>query len=288
MRPEHYREVVPVGGATDSTISVYVAASAQDFDWIENTILEFGYYDRPGIWSLGVDLDKRLMAELLATFAPARALDLGCSSGSVMQCLDDLGIYAEGVEISRRSIQRARPDIAERIHCGDVLQLDLEPYDLVYGLDIFEHFNPNRLDRYMERVAALVRDGGFLFANVPAFGDDAVFGEVFDVFLAEWEEDRRAGRNFSLLQVDGDGYPMHGHLVWAATEWWQQKFERVGLRREPDIERALHVKYDRAMEKVSAARKAYYVFTKRATPDAVDAVLARVRASTSTVAAAIL
>jgi hypothetical protein len=264
LRPDRYRQVAPIGSdPAGALVPVFVAEKPEDFDWLEGAILEFDYYERPGIWTLGVDQDKRLMAELLATFQSRRALDLGCAGGAVMECLDDLGIYAEGLEISRAAIRRAQPHIAARIHCADLLEADLAPYDLVFGLDIFEHFNPNRLGTYLKRIAELVADGGFLFANIPAFGDDPVFGEVFDIFLDEWREAARLGRPFSLLQVDDDGYPLHGHLVWAASQWWQQQFEQVGLRRETELERQLHERFDTAIENVSLARKSFYVFSKR-------------------------
>ena len=85
-----------------------------------------------------------------------------------------------------------RPD---RIHQGDLLTLPLAgPFDLVYGLDIFEHLNPNRLDDYLARVAALLADGGYLYAALPAFGDDPVFGLVFPMYLRDGTgTSRRAG-----------------------------------------------------------------------------------------------
>lgn len=275
LRPDHFRVLPALTGGGE--VAVYTAETPADFDWVENAILDNGYYDRPGIWGFSIDPDKQLMAEMLTAFGADRALDLGCANGPVMRCLYDLGAYAEGVEISQAAIRRAFPEIAERIHCGDLLAMDLEPYDLVYGLDIFEHFNPNRLGEYLTKLAALVRDDGFVYANVPAFGEDPQFGTVFDLFLETWVRDRADGRNFSMLQVDDDGYPMHGHLVWAATEWWQSRFEAVGFRREPEIERALHDTYDAALEQISLARKAYYVFSKQAPAAAVDSVVDRVR-----------
>ena len=84
-----------------------------------------------------------------------------------------------------------RPDdVRDRIHLGDLLDLDLPTdYDLVFGLDIFEHLNPNRLDKYLAAIHERLVDGGVLFAVVPAFGTDAVFGEAFPLYLDEWQAD---------------------------------------------------------------------------------------------------
>jgi SAM-dependent methyltransferase len=264
------------GRAIDRTngesIPVFEATSAADFDWLEHAIVNHGYYEKPGVWVLDVDADKRVIAEILAAFAPARALELGCAAGAVLQCLLEYGVVAEGVEISEMAIARAPEDVRGRIHHGDLLSLDLgefaasadQPhgYDLIFGLDVFEHLNPNRLDAYIARLEDLVEAGGFLFCNIPAFGADPVFGTVFPLYIDRWRRDADAGRPFSTLHVDDLGYPIHGHLAWADAKWWSGRFERQGFQREIEIERALHAKYDRHMQLRSPARCAYFVFSK--------------------------
>jgi hypothetical protein len=146
---------------------------------------------------------------------------------------------------------------------GPAASADPRPgYDLIFGLDVFEHLNPNRLDAYIVRLAELVGTGGFLFCHIPAFGTDPVFGTVFPLYLDRWGQDADAGRSFSTLHVDDLGYPIHGHLTWADAKWWSRRFERQGFERETGIERALHAKYDRHMKLRSPARCAYFVFSK--------------------------
>lgn len=275
LRPSQYREDEDVLNHTP--VAVFEARSDADFDWLETMIAEHGYYERPGVWNLGIDVDKRVMAEMLSVFAPERALEIGCASGAVLECLRALGIQAEGVEISRLALERAFPGVRNRIHAGDLLALALAgPYDLVFGLDIFEHLNPNRLDAYLSRIAGLLGEGGYLFANVPAFGADAVFGTVFPLYVRGWGGESLPGRRFSLLPVDEHGYPLHGHLVWADSAWWVARFEAHGLRRERGIERALHDKYDPYMDARSRARKAYYVFSRRADEARSRAIVERI------------
>jgi SAM-dependent methyltransferase len=236
-----------------------------DFDWLERKIIENGYYERPGVWSFIIDEDKRMLAELAAEFGPCSVLDLGCANGAVLKCLLDRGIAGEGVEISRMALDKAFPEIRERIHLGDLLGLHLpRHYDLVLGLDIFEHFNPHRLSGYIAEIFRLVENGGYLLANIPAYGEDGVFGEIFPVDYREWDDDIAAHRCFRTIPVDGYGYPKNGHIICASTEWWVEQFEGHGFRREEGLERALHEKYDSAMDKISPARKSYYVFSKGA------------------------
>jgi hypothetical protein len=279
-RPERYRREIDL--TTNQPLWVFEAEGPGDIDWLEGEILANGYYEQPGVWNLGVDVDKRVMAEIVASLAPRRALELGCAAGAVIECLRDLGIEAEGVEISARAAERAPAGIRSSIHTGDLLDIALpRPFDVTFGLDVFEHLNPNRLERYLSRLAALTCEGGYLFANVPAFGEDPVFGTVFPFYVGSWRQDADLGRPFGRLHADQLGYPLHGHLVWADAGWWVRRFEAAGLRREPAIEKALHAKYDAYMDKRSLARKAYFVFSKGATQERNHAVAESIRNSPS-------
>jgi SAM-dependent methyltransferase len=206
----------------------------------------------------------------------------------VLQCLGEAGVAAEGVEISTLAIGKAAAAVRPRIHQGDLLRLELPgSYELVYGLDVFEHFNPNRLPRYLERVRALVAPGGYLFANIPAFGQDPVFGTVFPLYLRAWQEQAGRGALLRSLHADEDGYPLHGHLAWAESSWWTRQLERLPLEREVEIERALHAVYDAYLDRHSPARKAFYVFSRDAKPERSRAIAERVRRAPSRVLEAV-
>ena len=274
-RPERYRRTIDRTCA--QSILVFEVQSPDDSDWLEQAILNNGYYEKPGVWVLDVDFDKRLVAEMLAPFAPSAALELGCAAGAVLECLQDLGIEAEGIDISAMAIERASERVRPRIHHGDILTLILpKKHDLLFGLDVFEHLNPNRLEAYLARLAAVTSDDAFLFCNIPAFGEDPVFGTVFPLYVDGWKEDAAAGKPFSRLHADEQGYPIHGHLIWAAAAWWTAQFERAGFTREVEIERAFHRKYGAYMEKRSPARRAFFVFGKPASATRRAAVLGRI------------
>lgn len=266
LRPERYRDM----HATDGRIvPVFDVEDAADFDWLERAILDYGYYEKPGIWTLDVDEDKRRMAEMLSLLGPQRCIEIGCSSGAVVSCLRDRGVAAEGVEISAMAIRRAAPATREHIHHADLLTLDLpHRYDLVYGLDVFEHFNPNRLDEYLARVAAMTAPGGFMYVNVPTWGEDRVYGTIWEPYLDAWRDDVANNRLFRSIEVDSAGYPVLGHLVWAGSRWWEERFEAAGLHREPEVEIALHDRFDAQLE-ATPARKAFYVFSRAAAPSRV-------------------
>ena len=262
QRPERYRRTIDT--STGQSVLVFDVESPADFDWLESAIIENGYYEEPGVWILDVDFDKRLVAEMIAAFAPVKPLELGCAAGAVLTCLEQAGIAAYGVEISSMAIAKATDSVRPRIHQGDLLALDLpRDHDVLFGLDIFEHLNPNRLDAYLARIAAVTSDDAYLFCNIPAFGQDPVFGTVFPFYIDGWERDAAAGRPFTSLHVDDLGYPIHGHLTWGDAAWWTRRFEQAGFTRDLEIERTFHGKYDGYMEKRSPARRAYFVFGKK-------------------------
>ena len=265
-KPDHYELSYDINAQEE--VLVFKIRDMMDFDWLEARTIENGYYEKPGVWSLQISEDKRLMAEIAAAFQPRVVLDIGCANGPVMKCLDDLGIDSEGIDISQLAVAKAFPEVKARIHLGDILDVDLtRKYDVILGLDIFEHLNPNKLHNYVSKINRLLEDGGYLYCNIPAFGSDAIFGEIFRVYLKEWEEDRRQKRCFRTIHVDKHGYPENGHIIGADSEWWVKQFEDFGMKRETEIERALHEKHDSAMERIHIARKAYYVFSKQADQD---------------------
>jgi SAM-dependent methyltransferase len=261
LRPEAFVEA-QIHGSTQQVLC-YRATCTEDFDWMERQILSNEYYYVPGSWTLEMDDDKRRIGSLIRQFEPATVLEVGCSSGTVLECLAGYGIAGMGVEISSDAIGRAAESIRHNLHCGDLLDLRLDQdFDVVYGLDIFEHLNPTRMNAYLSRIAALVRPGGYVFANIPAFGDDEQFGMVFDIYLDEWVESAARGELFDLLQVDRKGYPLHGHLGWAHTSWWVSQFESAGLTRVPGIEAALHSRFDEVFRRLTPSRVPFYVFAK--------------------------
>ncbi len=282
LRPSSYHIVDDL--FSPNKILVFTAETHGDLDWLESMILEHGYYEKPGVWSFSIDTDKKVMAEIMSAFQPNRALEIGCANGTVMKCLYDMNILCEGIEISTRAINKAFPEIKNNIYKGDILELNLpEKYNLIFGLDVFEHLNPNRIADYINKIYQILIDGGYLFCNIPAFGCDPIFGTVFPVYIKEWEADISQGRYFSQLHVDAQGYPIHGHLIWADYQWWVKQFEQSGFQREVEIEKAFHEKYDDYMNKTSVARKSYFIFSKNADKKENEAIIDIIKSTPSQV-----
>lgn len=262
LHPERYR-AGRHANARDASITVFDVSGPEAFDWIERQVLDHGFYELPGIWSLEETPASRLTADLVARLASSPVLELGCSAGILLEALADRGIAGEGVEISRMAIAKASPRVRPRIRHGDLLDLSLESrFSLIVGLDVFEHLNPNRLGGYVERIYDLLVPEGLVFANIPAIGPDAEFGTVCPSYLDDWLEDERAHRLFSSLHVDERGFPLQGHLAWADTTWWTRLFTGAGFARETEIEHVLHADFDSLLDEHCPARRAFYVFSK--------------------------
>lgn len=276
MRPSHF-QTSSFAFSTERAMTFHVQNPA-DYDWLEKMIVEHGYYEKPGVWSLAIDRDKQVIAEILRHFSPHRCLELGCATGAVLKLLLEAGVEPEGVEISHMALALAYPDIKKKIHFGDLLGLDLKPgYDMIVGMDVFEHLNPNKISEYLDRCFKLLGKGGFLFTNIPAFGSDEIFGEVFPSYLEEWRVDAAADGLFSVLHVDDAGWPINGHLIWATPKWWQSKFERAGFIREIRIEQALHDVYDSFFLASAPARKSFFVLSKDAEVPDTDQIANSIR-----------
>jgi hypothetical protein len=275
LRPDRYAEDRELGN--NRPRRVFLVEGPTDFDWLEDSILQYGYYEKPGVWSLSHDRDKDVMGEIIASFGPDATFEIGCANGTVMTALHRRGIESNGNDISTMALAAAPPEVRDRIVLGDLLDLEIaRRFPVVYGLDIFEHFNPNRLDLYLDKTVTLIQPGGYLFTNVPAFGTDPVYGPALPFYLAGWEEEAARGDILHKLEVDPQGYPVNGHLVWADWRWWTTRFEAHGLQREPEIERAIHAKYDEFFNVTSRARRAFFVFSKPACTSQAE-VIERVR-----------
>jgi SAM-dependent methyltransferase len=255
LRSDRYTEL------NDGNTLIFRVENSSDFDWLEQMIIKNSYYETEGVWNLTIDSDKILMAEIFKEFTVVRVLELGCSTGAILKLLYNAGAIVRGIEISTYSIERAFPEIRNYIYHGDFLDESYteKHFSLVLGLDIFEHFNPNNLDRYINKIYDSLENGGYLFCNIPAFGEDEVFGTIFPVYLDDWNEDIKFNRNFRLIDCDENGYPKNGHLIWASTQWWVRQFEKAGFKRDTERERIIHQKYD---DKLYFARMSFYLFKK--------------------------
>ena len=201
-----------------------------------------------------------------------------------MSLLADAGVEVLGNEVSETALACAYPNIRAAIRLGDLLSIDLNRrFDVVLCMDVLEHISPLRLPVYLERLVSLVEDDGYLYLNSPMWGTDRVFGMIEEQYLEEWRQvgDASYWRHWP---CDAQGWPVHGHLVWASPAWWERTFEAHGLVRDTEIERAIHQRLG-GFFTVSIGRRCLFVLRRPGSrkvsaevADAVHQVLAKLPA----------
>ncbi len=140
-----------------------------DENYYTDSISKFDAYDGT---CPGANLLKRLLARTRKTIqrverllrkpkTAIRALDVGCSSGSLIRALKSLGVAAEGVEPMPKPAQAAS-DYGFKVYQGYLEELSLpeNAYNLITLIEVIEHLrNPVALLTECHR---LLETGGIL------------------------------------------------------------------------------------------------------------------------------
>jgi len=108
----------------------------------------------------------RARAAAIAPLAPPGPwLDVGCSTGALLRAVGDLGIEAEGIELSAVAVAEAR---ARGLHATQAAADDFVPerrYACITAFDLVEHLvDPNP---FLARVREWLAPGGRLAITVP-------------------------------------------------------------------------------------------------------------------------
>lgn len=269
LHPERYE------APRDGSPRLYRARTDADIELMVSLIRDHGYYDRFGVWSPVIDTDKRITAALVRGLGARSCFELGCFTGPVLSLLADSGVAAAGCEVSHTGFAFAYPNVRDAMVYGDLLALELErKFDVVLCMDVLEHLNPLRLDRYIVRLLSLLEDDGWVYVNSPMFGSDRIYGTVEPQYVEEW---RRVGdaSYWRHWPCDGQGWPLHGHLVWASPAWWESTFANHGLVRDIAVEQAIHARLG-AFFAAATGRRSLFVLRRRGSRQSSSAIAAQV------------
>jgi len=241
--------------------SVFEASSDEDFELLEALIVKHRFYDSNDVYSPRIDLDKRVTAATIKGLGARSCIELGCFTGPVLSLLAEQGIDVCGVDVSHMAFVLAYNNVREKLRFGDLLDLAFDRvFDVFYGMDVLEHLNPLKLDRYISRIVQLVKQDGFIYINSPMFGTDDVFGTVFDAYFPEWKQVGE-GMFWRHIHCDSKGWPVHGHLIFASPKWWEMTFLKHGLVRDRNIERSIQGML-KPFFNTAAARRSLFVLRR--------------------------
>jgi hypothetical protein len=190
-------------------------------------------------------------AYLVWRFLPGNhTLDAGCAFGFVVEALREVGVDAEGVDVSYFAIDHASPGARGHVRQGsllDRLPFDDASFDVVTALETLEHLPPEAIPAAVRELRRVTR--GYLLATIPSFGPNAngpdgwYNGKVRDERLAHYQQlpDTYEGPvPNDDLAVDSEGNLLEGHLTIASFGWWTKQFEAAGFERCGEIERRIH------------------------------------------------
>ncbi|MFN3476386.1 MAG: hypothetical protein ACK4Z6_02365 [Candidatus Methylomirabilales bacterium] len=98
--------------------------------------------------------------------------------------LDGLEAYAPYVGEHQRAIY-------DTIYLGEALSLlpQLQPYDLVFGTDILEHFTKEEGWAFVREAEALARQGVLLVTPAIEFEQGPIFGNPYEIHRSVWTPD---------------------------------------------------------------------------------------------------
>jgi len=271
--PERYETQCVAG----KPMTVYIARSDADIAMMASLIDRHRFYDWFGVWGPVIDQDKQITAAIVRGLGARSCFELGCFTGSVISLLAEAGVSVLGAEVSHLAFAFAYPNVREAMIFGDLLTLDVDRrFDVVLCMDVLEHLSPLQLDEYIERILPMVDDDGYIYLNSPMWGRDHIFGVFEEPYLQEWLDvgDASYWRHWP---CDGKGWPIHGHLVWASADWWEQKFRDYGLVRDTTIEQAIHQNLAGFFEQ-AVGRRCLFVLRRAGNRRASATIAAAVRA----------
>jgi SAM-dependent methyltransferase len=183
-------------------------------------------------------------------FDVRRTLDVGCAIGYLVEALRELGMAADGTDVSQYAVDHAATGAVGHVFWGNLLHrlpVKDRQYELVTALETLEHLPPAAVSTALRELRRVTSH--YLVATIPSFGPNAHGpGGWFEVKV----RDDRVAHYYSLgpdydgpvpfddLYRDARGEPVEGHLTIASFRWWTRQFEAAGFVRCGATERRIH------------------------------------------------
>jgi SAM-dependent methyltransferase len=179
-----------------------------------------------------------------------RSLDVGCAFGFVVEALRELGLDAQGCDVSQYAIDHALGAARGHLRYASLrhkLPYKRDTFDLVSALEVLEHLPPDAIPHALAELRRVTRR--YVVATIPSFGpnpfgpsgwfDLKVQAEVLDRYRA-LGDGYTGPVPYDDLYRDSHGDPVEGHLTIASFDWWTARFAEAGFVRCGAVERRMH------------------------------------------------
>jgi SAM-dependent methyltransferase len=190
-------------------------------------------------------------AYLLWRYIPAASvLDVGSATGFVVEALREIGVDAQGVDVSRYAVANTAPGARGHVRWGDLrrrLPFADGAVELVTALETLEHLTPTAVPAAISELARVARC--WVVCTIPSFGPNRNGpGGWYQVKVRDdrvsYYESLGPGYEGPIpegdLYHDAEGKPIEGHLTVASFAWWTARFADAGLVRCDATERRVH------------------------------------------------
>ena len=125
-------------------------------------------------------LEKEILP-LIHTDKNQRILDMGCGYGELLMLLEAKGYKnTVGIDISIEQIEKAKEMGLSNVvvmDAFDYLAHNRGGFDIIIGIDIIEHFNPNELLKLLDLIRLALKPGGKAIFRTPNM--DAPFTSTY-------------------------------------------------------------------------------------------------------------
>jgi 2-polyprenyl-3-methyl-5-hydroxy-6-metoxy-1,4-benzoquinol methylase len=138
-----------------------------------------GYIDR----KIGLDIQQYpQLSHIIKKHLPSKKdiaiLDLACGHGSLVYCLKQHGYSnVQGVDISAEQVGLAHELGLTEVKCQDIKEFLLDKkdaFDVIFLMDILEHFTKQELFDYLDMIRQSLRQDGMVVIHVP--NAEGIFG----------------------------------------------------------------------------------------------------------------
>lgn len=156
-------------------------------------------------------------------------LEIGSGVGSLLSYYVGKGYNIQGVEISRKLIDRSKTVFGELpLHHVDseILPFDDGSFDIVLSFDVFEHIPDS--DSHLSEVRRVLRNNGYYLLQTPNKLTNTVFETIRWKSLTSWREDHCSLHTYWALsdRFRKNGFDVEFYRIPVVTDFFIEKVRR--------------------------------------------------------------